>query len=93
VGVQDNLYYTFIGETVEIARKIGQATRSVRGGAVLVSEETYEYLNQARAHFDFGRHGQVQMEIEDRNVGVYELEGREFQLVDCSDLYVEGERS
>jgi class 3 adenylate cyclase/HAMP domain-containing protein len=93
VGVQDNLYYTFIGETVEIARRIGQATRSVRGGAVLVSEETHEYLNQARAHFDFGRFGQVQMEIEDRDIGVYELEGREFQLVDCTDLYMEGDRS
>jgi class 3 adenylate cyclase len=93
VGSRDHLYYTFIGETVNIARRIGQATRTVRGGAVLVSEETYEYLNQARAHFDFGRYGQVPMEVEDRNIGVYEVEGREFRLVDCSDLYVEGERS
>ncbi len=93
VGSKENLYYTFIGETVNVARRIGQATRSVRGGAVLVSEETYGYLNQARAHFDFGRFGQVPMESEDRNIGVYEVEGREFHLVDCSDLYLEGEGS
>lgn len=93
VGSKGQLYYTFIGETVNIARRIGQATRSVRGGTVLVSEETYGYLNQARAHFDFGRYGQVPTEAEDRSIGVYEVEGREFRLVDCSDLYLEGEGS
>jgi class 3 adenylate cyclase len=93
VGMHDQLYYTFIGETVNFARRIGQATRSVRGGAVLVSEETYSYLNEARAHFEFGRFGQVSMDVGDRNIGVYEVEGRDFRLVDCSDLYLEGERS
>jgi adenylate cyclase len=92
VGVEGQMYYTFIGETVNVARRIGQATRSVRGGAVLVSEETYGYLNQAREYFKFGRHGQIPMEIEDRQIGVYELEGRDFQLIDCSDLYYEGEQ-
>jgi class 3 adenylate cyclase len=93
VGSHDHLYYTFIGETVNVARRIGHATRSVRGGAVLVSEETHGYLNQARTQFNFGRFGQVPLEGEDRNIGVYELKGREFQLVDCSDLYKEGEGS
>jgi class 3 adenylate cyclase len=94
VGAHDQLFYTFIGETVSAARRIGQATRSVGGGAVLVSEETYEYLNQAREHFNFGRFGQIPMETEDRSIGVYEVEGREFQLVDCTDLYdEEGERT
>lgn len=93
IGGDDHSYYTFIGETVHIARRIGQATRSVRGGAVLVDDGTYRYLNQARAHFKFGRYGQIPMEIEDREIGVYEVEGREFKLVDCSDLYREGERS
>ncbi|MGD8631991.1 MAG: adenylate/guanylate cyclase domain-containing protein [Anaerolineales bacterium] len=92
VGVEGQMYYTFIGETVNAARLIGQATRRVRGGAVLVSEETYGYLNQARAYFDFGRHGQIPMEDNDRKIGIYELEGRDFQLIDCSDLYREGER-
>ncbi|MDF1499307.1 MAG: cache domain-containing protein [Anaerolineales bacterium] len=93
IGGDDHSYYTFIGKTVNIARRIGQATRSVRGGAVLVDDGTYRYLNQARAHFKFGRYGQISTEIEDREIGVYEVEGREFKLVDCSDLYLEGERS
>lgn len=92
VGVEGQMYYTFIGETVNVARRIGQATRSVRGGAVLVSEETYGYLNQAREYLKFGRHGQIPMENEGRQIGVYELEGRDFQLIDCSDLYYEGEQ-
>lgn len=93
MDVQQSQYFTFIGDTVNVARRIGQATRSVRGGTILISEETYSYLNEARSQFKFGRFGQISMDSEDRSIGVYEVEGRDFRLVDCSDLYLEGERS
>ncbi len=90
MGTTGRLQYTAIGDTVEVAQRLLQATKSMPGEPFLLSEEAYEQLAQARPHLRFGRYGRLQMETDAREVGVYEVRGREFRLVDCSDLYPAG---
>lgn len=90
IGTTGRLQFTAVGDTVQVAQRLLQATKSMPGETFLISEAAYEHLGQARPHLRFGRYGRLHMETEDREVGVYEVRGREFRLVDCSDLYPPG---
>ncbi len=85
IGVQGSLRYTVLGNTVIAAQRIQEAAKSMRGGTVLISKETYEYLSGARSQFTFGRNGQLQSEEGGQELGIYEVEGRTERLIDMSD--------
>ncbi len=85
IGVQGSLRYTVLGNTVIAAQRIQEAAKSMRGGTVLISKETYEYLSGARSQFTIGRFGQLQSEEGGQEIGIYEVEGRTERLIDMSD--------
>ena len=85
IGVQGNLHYTVLGNTVTAAQRIQEAAKSMHSGTVLISEETHEYLSGARSQFKIGRHGRLQSEEGGQEIGIYQVEGRTERLIDMSD--------
>jgi adenylate cyclase len=81
IGALDRLQYTVLGDTVNVAQRILEATRAQRGGTVIVSAETHHYLGNARDHFEFGRSGSLSLGQELGDVGVYEVQKRRQRLI------------
>ncbi len=82
LGALDRLQYTVLGDTVNIAQRILEATRAQRGGILIISSETHHYLGNARDHFTFGRTGTLSMDQELGDIGVYEVQRRRQRLID-----------
>ncbi len=81
VGALDRLQYTVLGDTVNIAQRILEATRAQRGGTMIISSETHHYLGNARDHFEFGRSGTLSLDRELGDIGVYEVQKRRQRLI------------
>ena len=86
LGTSDRLHYTVIGDTVNTAQRIQQITREAGSGNLMISEDTYNYLDKTRKQFEFGRCGRAQLRGKRQEVMVYEVTGRWTRLVDCSDI-------
>ena len=84
LGALDRLQYTVIGDTVNIAQRLLEATRAQRGGTLIISSETHHYLGNARNHFEFGRSGTLTLDQELGDIGVYEVQKRSQRLVESS---------
>jgi class 3 adenylate cyclase len=81
VGALDRLQYAVLGDTVNIAQRILEATRAQRGGTLIISSETHHYLGSARDHFEFGRSGTLAMDDELGGIGVFEVQKRRQRLI------------
>jgi class 3 adenylate cyclase len=81
IGALDRLQYTVLGDTVNVAQRILEATRIQRGGTLIISAETHHYLGNAREHFEFGRSGSLSLGQELGDVGVYEVQKRRQRLI------------
>jgi adenylate cyclase len=82
LGALDRLQYTVLGDTVNIAQRILEATRAQRGGTLIISSETHHYLGNARNHFEFGRSGTLSLEHDLGDIGVFEVQKRRQRLID-----------
>jgi adenylate cyclase len=82
LGALDRLQYTVLGDTVNIAQRLQEATRAQRGGTVIISAETHHYLGSAREHFEFGRTGKMSLGAELGEIGVYEVQKRRQRLIE-----------
>jgi adenylate cyclase len=80
VGTKDRLHFTLIGDTVNSAKAVQQATREPESGGLLIAEDTYAYLANVRDQFFFGRQGRVK--IQAGELTVHEVKGRSVRLVD-----------
>jgi class 3 adenylate cyclase len=76
IGSKDRLLYAVIGDTVNTAQRIQQATQESVKGGMLISEATYHYLGGARPHFEFGRKGVAQLRGKKELVTVIEVQGQ-----------------
>ncbi|TFH32907.1 MAG: adenylate/guanylate cyclase domain-containing protein, partial [Anaerolineales bacterium] len=84
LGASDRLHYTVLGDTVNIAQRLLEATRARRGGTLIISSETHHYLGNARDHFEFGRSGTLALDQELGEIGVYEVQKRRQRLIEPS---------
>jgi len=75
IGSKDRLLYAVIGDAVNTAQRIQQATQESAKGGMLISEATYHYLGGARPHFEFGRKGVAQLRGKKELVTVVEVLG------------------
>jgi adenylate cyclase len=82
IGALDRLQYTVVGDTVNIAQRLQEATRAQRGGTVIITAETHHYLGSAREHFEFGRTGHMSLGAELGEIGVYEVQKRRQRLIE-----------
>lgn len=82
LGAMDRVRYTVIGDTVNIAQRILEATRAQRGGTLIISSETHHYLGNARDHFEFGRSGTLTLDQDLGDIGVYEVQKRRQKLIE-----------
>jgi adenylate cyclase len=82
LGALDRLQYTLLGDTVNIAQRILEATRTRRGGTLIISSETHHYLGNARDHFEFGRSGTLKLDQDLGDIGVYEVQKRRQRLIE-----------
>jgi adenylate cyclase len=75
IGSKDRLLYAVIGDTVNTAQRIQQATQESVKGGMLISEATHHYLGGARSLFEFGRKGVAQLRGKKELVTVIEVRG------------------
>ena len=82
IGSKDRLHYTLIGDTVNMAQRIQEATLEIQGSGLLISGDTHRYLAGAQRQFEFGRTGIVQLRGQTRQATVHEVQGRRTRLVE-----------
>jgi adenylate cyclase len=82
IGSKDRLHYTLIGDTVNMAQRIQEATLEIAGSGLLISGDTHRYLAGAQRQFEFGRTGIVQLRGQARQATVHEVQGRRTRLVE-----------
>jgi class 3 adenylate cyclase len=76
VGNSSQLKLVLIGDIVFEARSVQEICQEMGGGAILVSQSTYECLAEARQQFKFGRYGRARLRHSGQTVNVYEVQAR-----------------
>jgi class 3 adenylate cyclase len=82
IGNLSQLRYNVIGDTVKEARGVQEICRELGGGALLISETTYNFLSNAHRQFKFGRYGNARLRHSGLSIRVYEVNGRRTRLKD-----------
>jgi adenylate cyclase len=82
IGDLSQLRYGVLGDTVQEARGVQEICREMGGGALLISEKTYNLLSNAHRQFKFGRYGKARLRHSSENITVYEVKGRRVRLLD-----------
>jgi len=82
IGDLSQLRYSVIGDTVQEARGVQEICREMGGGALLISEKTYNLLSNAHRQFKFGRYGKAHLRHSSKKITVYEVKGRRVRLLD-----------
>jgi class 3 adenylate cyclase/HAMP domain-containing protein len=82
IGDLSQLRYGVLGDTVQEARGVQEICREMGGGALLISEKTYNLLSSAHRQFKFGRYGKARLRHSSENITVYEVKGRRVRLLD-----------
>ncbi len=72
--------YPFMGDVVRTAQRLQQFTVSLNSGGVLISEETYSFIQPVLHQFSFGRQGPVKFPWESEPKMVYEVVERSQQI-------------
>lgn len=85
LGGQDRMHYTVVGQAVDQAAQVQQVTLEMGASTLLVSDHTYEYLENVRSQFEFGRYGRKEQPDSSKQMMVYEITGRTTKLVDFSE--------
>jgi adenylate cyclase len=81
IGDQGQMKLNVIGDTVQEARDLQDVCRELGEGSVLISENSYEFLEKVREQFKFGRYGQTQLRHSGNEIKVYEVRGRRTSFV------------
>lgn len=76
VGNMSQLKSIVIGDIVLEARSVQEICRELGGGAILISQSTYECLSDARQQYKFGRYGRARLRHSGQTVNVYEVQAR-----------------
>ncbi|NIS79794.1 MAG: HAMP domain-containing protein [Anaerolineales bacterium] len=79
---EDQMHYTVIGDAVRTAEAIQRITREPSSANLLISEDTYRYLEKVRSQFEFGREGRAKVDEGEEVVGVHEIRDRTVRLIE-----------
>ena len=82
IGELSQLRLSVIGDTVQEARSIQEISKEMGGGALLISEKTYNLLSKNHHQFKFGRYGKARLRHSNLSIKVYEVNGRRTRLLD-----------
>jgi peptide/nickel transport system permease protein len=74
--------YPFMGDVVRTAQRLQQFTVSLNSGGVLISEETYNFIQTVLHQFSFGRQGPVKFPWESETKMVYEVVNRSQKIIE-----------
>lgn len=80
LATEDQMHYTVLGDAVRVAETIERITQEPSSANLIISVETYRYLENVQSQFEFGRQGRAQIGA-GRQIEVYEVIGRTARLV------------